>query len=266
MSRPVEFEIQQVFDSRDFAKDFAIRRSNATEETTCRLGLSAPPETLRLGYGDGASGYLRQGEDDTKSVRDILSRHGWELPHGGRVLDFGCAAGRLTRWVTSVWPKSEAWGVDIDAERITWARLYLGSVARFSMTTKIPHLPFPDQHFDLAFAFSVFTHIDDLAHAWLLELARVLKPGGAAVVTIMDEHTTKVMTTRYAAHGLPQRLLGYRHYYEAPHEMFVITRDSVPDVWYRGEYFASLAGDAFDVLEMRPEFHGWQTGVAMRKR
>ena len=42
----------------------------------------------------------------------------------------------------------------------------------------VPTLPIPDQHFDVITAFSVFTHIDELESSWLLELRRVLKPGG----------------------------------------------------------------------------------------
>jgi ubiquinone/menaquinone biosynthesis C-methylase UbiE len=41
-----------------------------------------------------------------------------------------------------------------------------------------PPLPFPDDHFDLVFSSSVFTHIDEHAQdLWLAELRRVTQPG-----------------------------------------------------------------------------------------
>jgi ubiquinone/menaquinone biosynthesis C-methylase UbiE len=51
-----------------------------------------------------------------------------------------------------------------------------------------PPLPFPDQTFDLVFGISVFTHLrESWQFAWLRELARTLKPGGLAIMTIMSE-------------------------------------------------------------------------------
>ena len=52
-----------------------------------------------------------------------------------------------------------------------------------------PPLPLPDAHFDVVTAFSVFTHIDELDSPWLLELRRILKPGGLLDATIHDETT-----------------------------------------------------------------------------
>jgi ubiquinone/menaquinone biosynthesis C-methylase UbiE len=46
------------------------------------------------------------------------------------------------------------------------------------VNTILPHLPFEDRSFDVVYAGSVFTHIDDLAQTWFLELRRVLHAGG----------------------------------------------------------------------------------------
>ena len=44
--------------------------------------------------------------------------------------------------------------------------------------------PYPDDHFDVVFSFSVFTHmgVDEIAH-YLKETRRVLKPGGKCLST-----------------------------------------------------------------------------------
>jgi SAM-dependent methyltransferase len=47
-----------------------------------------------------------------------------------------------------------------------------------------PPLPFPAGTFGLAYAFSVFTHLPaDQQRPWLLELVRVLRPGGYLVLS-----------------------------------------------------------------------------------
>jgi SAM-dependent methyltransferase len=55
-----------------------------------------------------------------------------------------------------------------------------------------PRLPLEDNYFDAVTAFSVFTHIDETESGWLLELRRILKPGGIAYLSIHDEETWKI--------------------------------------------------------------------------
>jgi SAM-dependent methyltransferase len=50
-----------------------------------------------------------------------------------------------------------------------------------------PPLSFAPETFDLVYALSVLTHIDHNWAGWLLELHRVLVPGGLLVATIMSE-------------------------------------------------------------------------------
>jgi ubiquinone/menaquinone biosynthesis C-methylase UbiE len=84
--------------------------------------------------------------------------------------------------------EAEFWGADISAEHILWANRHLRPPFRFVTTTTLPHLPFADCYF-MIYAGSVFTHIADLAEAWLLEIRRVLAPGGRAYLTFHDSHT-----------------------------------------------------------------------------
>jgi SAM-dependent methyltransferase len=59
--------------------------------------------------------------------------------------------------------------------------------------TVLPSLPLPDASCDLVCAFSVFTHIDEFERSWIAELARVLKPGGVAYLTVHTEHTWSIV-------------------------------------------------------------------------
>ena len=157
-------------------------------------------------------------------------------------MDFGCAAGRVTRAVYGLRRESEIWGVDIHADRIVWARQHLMPPLNFALTTKIPHLPFPDRHFDLVYAFSVFTHIDDLADAWLLELRRLLPVGARAYLTIMDRSTIEAYKTKYWDWEFPRIMHAnedYIRFADADFGMFSIARNAIPQVWYDIDYFCS---------------------------
>ena len=143
-------------------------------------GLPLPPLALLQGYADSAEGYFMGGEANVRSMVDALRAAGFELTPGDHILDFGCGIGRMTRQLRRFAEAAEVWGVDISARHIFWCKRHLSPPFRFATTTTIPHLPFRDGQFSLVFAGSVFTHIDDLADAWLAEVRRVIKPGGAA--------------------------------------------------------------------------------------
>ena len=75
-----------------------------------------------------------------------------------KVLDFGCAAGRLLRFYPNTPGKSELWGVDINARYIGWCQNNLSPPFLFATITTAPHLPFEDNYFDLIYCGSVFAH------------------------------------------------------------------------------------------------------------
>jgi SAM-dependent methyltransferase len=57
-----------------------------------------------------------------------------------------------------------------------------------------PPLPFESEKFDLVYAVSVFTHIDQFWASWMVELHRVLAPGGFLVATIMSEAMSEAVS------------------------------------------------------------------------
>jgi ubiquinone/menaquinone biosynthesis C-methylase UbiE len=67
----------------------------------------------------------------------------------------------------------------------------------FVTTTTAPHLPFEDDYFDLVYCGSVFTHISDLADAWLLEIRRILRTGAYAYITIHDNKSVRLLQVFY---------------------------------------------------------------------
>jgi SAM-dependent methyltransferase len=71
---------------------------------------------------------------------------------------------------------------------VDWCRDNL-SFAEVAVTRLAPPLPYPDSSFDLMYAFSVFTHLDErLQHEWMHECLRVLRPGGFLLMSTMGEY------------------------------------------------------------------------------
>ena len=127
---------------------------------------------------------LPQGEDGRRAARGA----GGPRP-APRLLDFGCASGRVLRHVACQQDRAEPWGCDIARNNVEWISTHLPRSIRVFQNTIFPHLPVEDRFFDVICAFSVFTHIDDFEDLWLLELRRVLRPGGIAFLTIHSERS-----------------------------------------------------------------------------
>jgi ubiquinone/menaquinone biosynthesis C-methylase UbiE len=137
-----------------------------------------PPPELRRGYARATDVYLANGRRNVQTMRDLLRAAGARLERGTRFLDFGCGAGRMLRWLADFADHGEVWGTDISAEHIVWCTQHLAPPFHFLVNTILPHLPLEDRSFNVVYAGSVFTHIDDLAPTWFLELRRVLRAGG----------------------------------------------------------------------------------------
>lgn len=106
---------------------------------------------------------------------------------GFTVLDWGCGCGRVLRHLVRPMPDGTCFiGTDIDHESIAWCRGQLGEVARFVVNASWP--PIPDvtpASVDLLYGVSVMSHLPEgMQDAWLDEIARVLKPGGVALLSV----------------------------------------------------------------------------------
>lgn len=100
-----------------------------------------------------------------------------------RVLDFGCGWGRMLRFFLNRVDSQNLFGVDVREESVEMAQR-LNPFARFARVESMPPMPFADGWFDVVVAYSVFSHLSEAASRdWITELARVLKPGGLAILT-----------------------------------------------------------------------------------
>ncbi len=92
---------------------------------------------------------------------------------------------------------SDVRGTDIDPEAIRWCRKAI-PFATFEVNDARPPLPFPDSTFDLIYAVSVFTHLDEeLQAAWLADLRRVAAPGAVLLLTTHGTYAQAELPEEY---------------------------------------------------------------------
>lgn len=144
------------------------------------------PEPALQELWNGSSGLALAAESTAfyARLRAAYQRHGQTPLSDACVLDFGCGWGRLTRYL----------GRDVGPERLYGCDPVEGILdicrsnrvpATFARSDFRPsRVPF-DRSFDLAFAFSVFTHLSETAHqSCLAALYDAIRPGGILIATI----------------------------------------------------------------------------------
>ena len=147
-----------------------------------RAVLPDVPDPTLQELWNGASG-ARLAAQSAAFYDRLRARAGRPL-EAARVLDFGCGWGRLTRFLARDVAPGNLYACDpvqgiLDLCRDTRVPAVL------ARSEFVPDgLPF-DERFDLAYAFSVFTHLSERAHdRCLTALHAGLEPGGILVVTV----------------------------------------------------------------------------------
>ena len=137
-------------------------------------------------YGANHFSYWASGLFDARHLVSVANKYGLTARN---YLDFGCASGRVIRHMALENPSLSVMGCDINRLHVEWCNANLPSNCVVFQNHSIPTLPLGDNSIDLISAYSVFTHIEALETAWLMELRRVLRPGGIAWITVHTEHT-----------------------------------------------------------------------------
>jgi len=225
--------------------------------------LPVPPRRLWLGYD-----YPAHGKRQVETMLELATDSGLTLGSGDRILDLGCGAGRMIRHLRHLADRCEIWGADISADHVYWCKQNLSPPFHFLVNTRMPHLPFEDRSFSLIYGGSLFTHIDELADAWLLELHRILRPEGRVYLTIHDRHTVELFDDwRYATSPTVKEIKANPVFREAaePFDLLVVGRGEDPQIFYDIDHFARMAAPAFDILSVTPEAYFYQTAVLMKR-
>ncbi len=140
---------------------------------------------------------------------------------GRRVLDVGCAAGHLSALLIERGAASVT-GIDASAQMVRLAAEHCGDNGRFHHADLAAPLDFlPDASFDLVTASLVLHYLEDWSGP-LSELRRVLRPGGALVMSVHhpgedwhwferpDYFRTERVTDTWTVAGRPRTVRFYR--------------------------------------------------------
>ena len=187
-----------------FMNKATVAKWPAIAEQVCeRVMLDSYPLPLtadREGYfGDDHFSYWASGLDDWMKVKSKVSEYGVRIES---YLDFGCASGRVIRHA-ALDPEGGAkvYGCDINQRHIRWGAKHLPRNLTLFQNTSIPFLAIESNTLDLVTGYSVFSHIEALETTWLMEIRRILKPGGIAWVTIHSDHTLLNLNPGWPVHS-----------------------------------------------------------------
>lgn len=161
-------------------------------------GLPLPPSQLiyLVAGTNDLTWFLNSGAQAASSIRDALSRNGYDINQTGAILDFGCGVGRTLRHWGDL-ADVNVCGTDYNPDLVWWSRTKL-TFADVRLNGLTGRVDWSDQTFGLIYALSVFTHLtEDVGFAWIDELSRVLRPGGLLLITTHGD---------YYAGGLPATL------------------------------------------------------------
>ncbi len=240
-----------------------------------------PPSSLWVNYGTSDQEYLESGREDIAKMRQILEQADSRIETAERILEFGCAAGRLIRWLDDLATSREIWGVDIWASAILWCKEYLSPPFHFATTSVSPHLPFEDRYFDFIYAGSVFTHLEDMTDAWFLELRRILRPGGKLYFTLNDRRAIAVFEGKRTAEelesyykrvggkkswdrfvdGYLRSSPGYQMFKRKQADMVTIGRSTTSNVMWDAEFLCKRQEPFYRMLSITEKAYGHQTAV-----
>jgi SAM-dependent methyltransferase len=245
-----------------------------------RALLPGLPEARLQESWNGASGMalLTQSKAFYSHAVGMQERHGRGPLAEATVLDFGCGWGRLTRFFARDVAPGSLLGCDPVEDILDVCRRDRVP-AELHLSDFVPErLPF-ERKLDLAFSFSVFTHISEAAHlSCLRAIHAALEPGGLLIVTIRPPSYLELDPKMHGAlaelGGDPIAALAGPRYVFVPH-----ARDPDHPQYDGGEemtygdtvislpYVRERWSEMFEVLDAHaPVEDPYQVAVTLRKR
>lgn len=246
-----------------------------------RTGFELPIPPIRLRQSTGGTGanafwFVESGREDARVLLEGMKRHAGRDLAGLDALDFGSGIGRLLSHFHRQFRSLTA--TDVDETAIAWTRRTFPAVACHA-NDYAPPLRYGAETFDLAYSFSVWTHLSEADQiTWLKELARILRPGGLALLSAhtlaglpenirrhrqwqavgqRDVRTKGIFFTNYSATGCAYATPEAAAKTNPRYGYTIQTVEQIRESW----------GKIFDVLEIEEAaFRKFQTLVVLRKR
>lgn len=204
--------------------------------------------------------FLKSGRADYQTFRDALLKWAGRPLSELAILDLGAGCGRILSHFLA--DGSAMAASDVDPTAIRYLQQAFPAV-QSAVNQSTPPLPFAAARFDAVYAFSVWTHLPiSLQNDWLVECARVLRPGGLLLVSTMGYRALKLLREGNNPleadwHSIGDDDLRDRGaiYYEYPifgrdNELFSGISASYGVAVHDPDYVRRAWSEAFDVLEI----------------
>jgi SAM-dependent methyltransferase len=200
-----ETDLSQLFG--DMTEDAWLGANTTAASRFAGVLPSLPDETIQLRFsGKAGDEALVEAHTLARVFKELYRDHVGPFTESTRVLDYGCGWGRITRFFLKDVAGRNLWGIDCNEDLIAFCR-ESNRWSRFEVNDPMPPSDLAGDHFDLAFSYSVFSHMREDVHlAWLDELRRVVKPGGLLILTVRPRHFISYCAT-LTAESAPQAAL-----------------------------------------------------------
>jgi SAM-dependent methyltransferase len=234
------------------------------------LQFEMPPADIaaRIGATNQAD-YIIQGRSIYRALERALTANlKTSFADYRTILDWGCGSGRVARHVLAAAKgKQKVTGFDIDTFAVEWATARFGD--HFKTCSTEPPLALKTASVDLAYAYSVFTHLAEAdMRTWMAELARVIKPGGIALFSVLSDgamaelypSTDRALLTAWNKRGIHDSVAN------AQLDTIDVAKDYYRNVWLKRSYIKQELGSAFEMVDFVPGFHFYQDLVVARRK
>jgi SAM-dependent methyltransferase len=224
-----------------------------------------PAANMRRVIGDeGATRFGMGGATIFNNVASLLGEMGRDIKDCGTILDWGCGAGRITRYLLSC-TEARVYGADIDEDNIDWCKRNLSG--EFIRVPLDPPTSLPNGFFDLVIGASVITHLTEaMQFAWLEEMHRITRPGALLFLSISGP-------TQFAHQGFPASLyrrvqeLGFIDHTRDPAlDGYIKDADYYRSTWHSRPYVMRHWARYFDVVAIADAVAALQDFVILRRR
>lgn len=219
-------------------------------------------------YGPNHFSYWASGLRDHNNLMSCAKRLGVDVD---AYLDLGCATGRVIRHFSTAEPNIKTYGCDINRSHVDWCARFLPQNVTVFQNHSIPTLPIRDNSLDMVSAFSVFTHIEAFETTWLMELKRILKPGGIAWLTVHSEKTFEEVKDGwplYVALKNHPAFQVYKGNQVMDQDKLVFRwrddRSYSANVFYTNEYLARTWGRIMSIVETHRRLPAYQDVIVLR--
>jgi SAM-dependent methyltransferase len=131
--------------------------------------------------------FFNDGDREAKRVVDLCKANRVHVRYG-RMLDFGCGVGRMTRALSPFF--SACVGIDVSGKMVELARQFNSDLPHCEFVASASAtLPFADATFDFVFSVLVLQHLPkkSMILGYISEFVRVAKDGGVIVFQLTNE-------------------------------------------------------------------------------